>query len=44
METCAQIGEECKNFSYWSNSVTMDLNRGMFEVWNLSEDIGKLVA
>jgi len=35
METCAQIGEECTNFSYWRNCATMDLNHGTFEAWNL---------
>jgi len=35
METCEQIREECKNFSYWRNRATMDLNRGTFEAWNL---------
>jgi hypothetical protein len=32
METFAQIGEECKNFSYRRNRATVDLNRGTFEV------------
>jgi len=30
MESLAQIGEVCKNQSYWRNRATMDLNRGTF--------------
>jgi len=33
-----------QEFSYWRNRATMDLNRGTFEAWNLTEDAGKNVA